>query len=144
VSGPTLAPAAPRATRLRALLLFCVAGVLALGVDLAVLYALKGLLGPYGARLLSFLCAASFTWAFNRHLTFAGPSRLGLWREYAAYLASMAVGGAVNYGMYAACIHWWPWATAHPALGVAAGSLAGLLFNFLAAERLMAAPKAQA
>ena len=129
--------------RVRALLLFAVAGVLALGVDVLVLYLLRGLLGNYMARLLSFLCAASFTWAFNRSVTFAGAKRYGLLREYLVYLGSMALGGLITYLVYAACLHWWPAAAAQPALGVAAGSLVAMGWNFVAAQRLMASPAAR-
>jgi putative flippase GtrA len=126
--------------RVRALLLFGVAGVLALGVDVALLYLLRGWLGNYGARLLSFLCAASFTWLFNRTITFAGEKRHGLLHEYLAYLGSVALGGLINYSAYAACVRWWPAAAAQPAIAVALGSLAGMGWNFLAAQRLLAPP----
>ena len=126
-------------TRLRGPLLFGVAGVLALGLDIGVLGLLTPWLGLYGARALSFLAAASFTWLFNRRLTFAGPRRLGLRAEYAAYLASMAMGGAVNLLVYAVTVWAWPLAAAHPALGVALGSLSGMVFNFLAARAVLVA-----
>jgi putative flippase GtrA len=129
--------AAPGAFRARALALFCLSGVLALIVDLAVLYALKRPLGPYAARGVSWLAAASFTWAFNRSITFSGPGRAGWAREYMTYLGSMAVGGLINYGVYAACVRWWPLATDHAFLGVVAGSLVSIVFNFAAAGRIL-------
>lgn len=123
--------------RWRAPLLFAVSGVLALALDVAVLYALKAALGVYLARLLSFLCAATFTWWFSRRFTFPGPKPHGLLREYLGYLSAMAVGAAINYGVYAACVAGWPAAAAQPAIGVALGSLSGMLFNFTAASRLL-------
>ena len=76
-------------------------GVLALLVDIGVLYAPKDGLGDYVGRGVSFLCAATFTWAFNRRLTFQTGAHDGLVAEYLAYLSSMAVGGVINYGVYA-------------------------------------------
>ncbi len=127
------------ASGLRSLLLFCVSGGLALLVDIGVLYALKAWAGYYLARALSFVCAATFTWLFNRSLTFKGPREGSLAREYFAYLSSMAVGGAVNYGVYVLSLAVSPVVQDQPAIGVALGSLAGLVFNFWSARRILKA-----
>jgi putative flippase GtrA len=138
----------------RQFLLFCVAGVLGLVVDTAVLYAAAPWLGWYGARLLSFWCAASTTWAFNRRFTFVTPltesqeaaeSPSQELAQYLRYLASMLLGGAVNYAIYVATLKgvglnantaWMglelsPWLGM---IGVALGSVGGLLFNFVSAR----------
>ncbi|HEY0201791.1 MAG TPA: GtrA family protein, partial [Burkholderiaceae bacterium] len=118
-------------------LLFAVAGVLGLLVDVAVLYAVAPLLGWYAARVLSFLSAASFTWWFNRRWTFTQPaSRDPIFKQYAKYLASMAIGGCVNYAVYAATLHWLHMPGA-ALLGVALGSVAGMGFNFLCARYIV-------
>lgn len=123
--------------RFRSPILFCVSGALALFVDIGMLYVCKPWLGVYGGRACSFLAAATFTWAFNRHITFTGEKRGSLLREYIAYLASMAVGGAINYLAYAASLSLLPIVRSEPAWGVAIGSLAGLTFNYLSARRIM-------
>lgn len=118
---------------------FAVVGTAGLFVDLAVLYAgllLVGL-GYLSARLLSFLAAATFTWYFNRRLTFAGADRRAPLRQLLRFLAVNSLGGLVNYGVYALVMHGYtgePW---RPLLGVALGSLSGLLFNFLGSRRLV-------
>jgi putative flippase GtrA len=119
-------------------LLFCVAGVIGLVVDTAVLYATAPLLGWYGGRVVSFLAAATATWLVNRHYAFAMHATAyneiaSILREYGSYLTSMLVGGVVNYLTYALIITWLktPWSAM---LGVAAGSIAGLLFNFASAR----------
>jgi putative flippase GtrA len=131
------------------LLWFGLSGVLALGVDLGVLALAQPLLGHYGGRALSFWAAATFTWLFNRVVTFARARRqhrmqagdaspaMSIWREYLSYFSSMAVGGALNYGAYAAAVAFLPMVHAHPGLGVALGSLVGMGFNFLAARRIL-------
>jgi putative flippase GtrA len=123
--------------RFRSLALFCVSGSLALLVDIGVLYLTKPVLGVYGGRAVSFLCAATFTWLFNRHITFKGVRQGGVLSEYLTYLSSMAVGGAINYGVYVACLQAFDVVRAQPAIGVGISSLFGLVFNYLAAKRII-------
>jgi putative flippase GtrA len=91
----------------------------------------------YGGRVCSFLVAATFTWAFNRNITFAGEKQGSVLKEYLAYLSSMAVGGAINYMAYAGSVNLFEAVRREPAWGVAIGSLAGLGFNYLSARRIM-------
>lgn len=123
--------------RFRSLILFGVSGVTALLVDIGVLYFLKPLLGLYGARVCSFLCAATFTWLFNRSITFPGHKDGSVLKEYLTYLSSMVVGGGINYLVYAISLSSFDVVRRQPAWGVAAGSLAGLAFNYLSARRIM-------
>ena len=144
----------------RQFLMFCIAGLMGLVVDTAVLYATAPWLGWYGARLLSFFCAASTTWAVNRRFTFAaqGPERAvdpspvsHTLAQYLRYMASMLVGGAVNYALYVATLKGfglhastaWMGIELSPWLGfmgVALGSVGGLLFNFVSARYFVFAP----
>jgi putative flippase GtrA len=121
----------------REFLSFAVVGAIGFVVDVAVLYLAAPLLGWYGARVLSFLAAATATWVLNRRYTFsernAGNSVL---REYLGYMVTMLGGAVVNYGAYVLVLHGFsgPWA---PAAGVALGSCAGLVVNFLSARYLV-------
>lgn len=118
---------------------FGVAGVLGLLVDMGVLWLSTPWLGLYGGRVLSFLCAATSTWAVNRRQTFAPTGRQGktLAAEYLAYLGTMSVGGTVNYGAYVAFVRHFPDLPGFSMLGVAVGSLVGLGFNFVSARYLI-------
>ncbi|MBD9667617.1 putative flippase GtrA [Variovorax beijingensis] len=124
----------------REFLAFAIVGAAGFVVDVAVLYLAAPLLGWYGARVLSFLAAATATWALNRRYTFAARRSSGaatpIVREYLGYLATMLGGAVVNYGAYVLVLHWasGPWA---PAAGVALGSCAGLAVNFLSARYLV-------
>lgn len=124
---------------MRQFALFCVSGVLATGIDAGIVQALVSLAGmdPYLARGISFLCAVTSTWLFNRHFTFAPPPGVPLHREWAKYVATQLGGFSVNFLVYAALV--WAFAPVRqwPALGVAAGSLAGLSVNYLAARHLV-------
>ncbi|KQP13295.1 GtrA family protein [Pseudorhodoferax sp. Leaf267] len=120
---------------------FCIVGALGFLVDVAVLYALALVLGWYGARVLSFLCAATFTWVLNRRHTFAAgaaeaTSRAAVGREYLRYLLSMLGGGAVNYLAYSLVLQWSASRQA-PLLGVAVGSVAGLVVNYALARHVV-------
>lgn len=117
---------------------FCVVGIVGLGVDMAVLYATAWALGWYGARVLSFTAAATATWWLNRRFTFqsGGTDAASVWQQYLRYMVSMLGGAVLNYAAYVATLHW----IALPgkaALGVALGSCAGLLSNYLTARHLV-------
>jgi len=119
---------------------FGVVGAVGFVVDTAVLYAaLAAGGGPYGGRVLSYIAAATTTWALNRAWTFraaggsAGRARIG--RQWALFLVVNLVGFAVNYGTYALLIANFPLVAAYPVLGVGAGALAGMTGNFLLSQR---------
>jgi putative flippase GtrA len=122
----------------RELLSFGVVGVIGYAVDVTVLYLLAPLMGPYAARVVSFLAAATTTWAFNRRYTFAARVSAGgsIWREYLGYLVTMSAGAVLNYGAYALTLHWIEGRGAL-AIAVAVGSLAGMTVNFLSARYLI-------
>ena len=52
-------------------------------------------------------------------------------------LDAMLVGGAINYATYTLVLHLLPPSAWAPAAGVAAGSLAGMLSNFVTAKRFV-------
>jgi putative flippase GtrA len=111
---------------------FFLAGLIGFAVDSGVLYLIKGMLGLLIARVVSFACAVLATWLLNRCLTFRDRSaRLGLFREFLGYLGLMLFGGTLNYAVYAWMVLYVRIAQDSPVLGVAAGSLSGMLLNFM-------------
>lgn len=125
----------------RQFVLFCGVGAAGFGVDVATLALTHNVLGVYGARLLSFLVAATATWLLNRYLTFRhSPAAVDLLREYVRYMGLMAGGGAVNYLVYS-CLAWrFEQGTSWLFLYVAIGSIAGLAVNYLGASRWLYRP----
>lgn len=123
---------------IRQLFFFAVAGVIGLLVDVAVLYALRGAIGPFYGRAVSFFAAVVATWLVNRTLTFR-DRRSGLTRrrEFTAYFTLMLAGGAVNYATYSAMVLTSELVRQHLFLGVAAGSVAGMAVNFLTSRYLL-------
>lgn len=124
---------------MRQFALFCVAGGLAFIVDAGVVQLMTSVVhaDPYAARLLSFLCAVTTTWWFNRRYTFADAADDGLSRQWLRYVGTQLGGFSVNYAVYALMLWMLPLVHRWPVLGVAAGSVAGLVVNFALARRFV-------
>lgn len=123
---------------LRSLFWFSFAGLVGFLVDVIVLYLLKSLLGLYVSRVFSFFSAVVATWLINRKVTFKDNSSGHSNRnELLIYLLLMLFGGIANYTTYALLISKYGWATNYPITGVAAGSLAGMLINFVTSKTLL-------
>lgn len=117
---------------------FVLSGVIGFVVDAGILYATKAILGLLLARLLSFLCAVLATWLVNRCFTFRDKTAgLGLFREWLSYLGLMLMGGLLNYSVYACLVLNVEIAHAYPVLGVAVGSIAGMLMNLVTSRYLL-------
>ena len=122
----------------RRLLAFGLAGALGFVVDTVVLYALKGLLGLFLGRAVSFSCAVVATWLINRQRTFrdrrSGHDPLG---EFVRYFGLMLAGGAVHYASYSVAVLNFAAASERPVIGIAVGSVCGMVVNYLTTRFLM-------
>ncbi len=117
---------------------FGVVGVVGLLVDTAALYAgLAVGLEFFAARIPSFFAAATVTWILNRAFTFKGAVDEPLHKQWAKFIAANAFGGVVNYGVSVGLEAGVDVVAAHPFLAVAAGSVAGMFFNFAASKHLV-------
>jgi putative flippase GtrA len=126
---------------------FAAVGVGGLFVDMGALWVALQLVGLnlYAGRVFSYLVAATFTWACNRTLTFAGAGADGAMRQWARFIFFNAIGGSVNFAVYVLvavklreAYAWTGQLSAMlPYLGVACGSVSGLAFNFLASKFLV-------
>ncbi len=123
---------------------FGVVGTVGFLVDTAVLYGALALgLGLYSGRALSYVAAATTTWALNRLWTFRGRGEGPALRQWALFLAVNLIGFASNYGTYAVLVAAVPQVAENPILGVAAGSLAGMAGIFLLSLRYVFADVAK-
>jgi putative flippase GtrA len=111
---------------------FAVVGVVGLFADMAALtFALEVLhLDVYSGRVFSYLVAATTTWALNRRFTFTRADTSSPFKQWLKFLGANAIGGVVNYAVYAAIVTYTALGADYPQIGVAAGSIAGLFFNF--------------
>jgi putative flippase GtrA len=119
---------------LRRFLSFSIIGAFGFIVDSSVLYlGLELGLGLRSGRVVSYLVAVTATWALNRRFTF-GASRRRAVIEWARFAITQLAGAAVNLGTYFALVAASGFVARFPVLGVAAGSIAGLGVNFVAAR----------
>ena len=104
-------------------------------VDAGVLWLMLHGLGAdkYSGRLVSFLCAVTFTWWGNRNLTFSdlrASGSGGMFREWLTFLVANALGGAINVGLYGALVTYAPPPFDNPFVALPVGVLAGMVVNF--------------
>lgn len=118
---------------------FGIIGTLGFVVDSAVLMACTKLLGmdPYTGRAISYVAAASATWAGNRFFTFRDRPQASAGKQWGLFVAVNALGFAINYGTYAVLLETVQAVRDFPVWGVAAGAIAGMFFNFAASSRLV-------
>ena len=127
-----------RAAVAQEFLRFGVVGTIGFVVDSGVLYGMLWLgAGLYLGRAISYVAAATATWALNRAWTFRGRGGGPVHRQWALFVAVNLVGFALNYGTYAVMVASIPVVAAHPVLGVAAGSIAGMFTNFVLSRRVV-------
>ncbi len=115
---------------------FSVVGTIAFAVNAGLVALLAPKIGPALGQMAAFPAATSVAWWLNRHYTF-GASH-GSWHaEWSRYFSANVFGWLVNNGIFFGLIA--ISATAHrmPVLGVAAGSIAGLAFNFTASRSMV-------
>lgn len=110
---------------------FSIVGTLGFLVDVGCFFCLSSLFGTFLSRIISFLAAVLFTYVLNKTLTFGLIySSVGFWEQLVPYLISMLAGGSVNLITFF-ILDWTVIFISHrPFLGIAIGSLAGLLVNF--------------
>ena len=118
---------------------FGIVGVVGYIVDVGVLALCMHAfgLGPYVGRVFSYIFGASTTWICNRLFTFRGQGSGHAGVQWAKFLVVCIGGFTLNYGTYAVLIANAPLIREYPPLGVAAGSLAGMFFNFFVVRRVV-------
>lgn len=116
---------------------FGTVGVAGYLTDTAVVYALKGWIGPGPAGIPSFIFAATVTWALNRSWTWRGRSSGPRLRQWAHFIAVSSPGLLLNRTVYETLVYAVPLCADYPFLATAAGTLGGMFLNFGLSRRLM-------
>lgn len=113
---------------------FCAVGAVGFAVDAGLLWLLleSAAMGPYAGRIVSFLAAATVTWALHRVFTFPDARRGPRGRQWLHFVAVNGAGALLNYGVYALLIATTALFAQNPVLAVAAGSAVALAVNFTA------------
>lgn len=115
---------------------FAIVGTLGFLVDASILYALKNVFGLFYSRIISFTFAVFTTWLLNRSFTFSRKNKLrgSPWLELIYYSTLMLIGGFINITSYSYLLLVSDTVNKYPIIGVAVGSIAGMMFNFLSSK----------
>ena len=116
---------------------FGVVGLVGLGIDTAIVYALRHTLGLYGAGMVSYLVAASGNWILNRTWTFRGYGSGPAHRQWVRFMIANLAGFVLNRGTYAILVTFLAAATRQPVIATAGGAIAGMFVNFTMSRRLV-------
>jgi putative flippase GtrA len=118
---------------------FGTVGALGFVVDTAFLYFGIDVLkfSRIAAGLFSFPFAVTFTWFGNRNFTFPHAPREHKTQQWAKFIIVCAIGLVFNRGTYALLVSNSSLVYKYPVLGLVAGTIAGMFFNFFAARRLV-------
>ena len=120
--------AAASAGLMRQMLIFGIVGTIGFAVNAVALQIALLAFGPITAQFIAFPFAVTATWWLNRRYTFR--SELPWRREWMRYVTANFIGWIVMNGTYVALVVSSTFIHAHPVIALAAGSLAGMTFNF--------------
>jgi len=116
---------------------FALVGVVGFGVDAGTLRFVIATFGLnlYLGRVVSFLTAATVTWALNRTFTFRHKGAPAA--QWLRFVCANALGGAVNFGVYALMVGTLATVREYPSIAVACGSVAGMGLNFILMKKVV-------
>ena len=131
-----------RNKQLHQLLRFGISGVAGFLVDAGIVELCTQTVGmtPIPAQAVAFGVAVTVTWLINRHWTFAEHASNKWLLEWTKYVAANSIGAAFNNAIYIPLVLTMVAFSKNPALAVAAGSLAGMAFNFAFSKLLVFGP----
>jgi putative flippase GtrA len=87
------------------------------------------------ARALSYICSVTSTWWLNRMWTFASTDS-ALFKQWLKFVSANTLGGSLNYGVSVGLVLLFPRLfLAVPVLALIAGSLCGMVVNFILSKR---------
>ncbi len=120
--------------------LFSVAGLLGFLVNASIVWLLTSIMKVNAiiAQIPAFSLAVTTTWLFNHNITFLNyTSEKNLFKEWLHYVTANSLGAAINNGVYVLLVLNVNIIGKKPVLAVVCGSLAGLIFNFVASRTLV-------
>jgi putative flippase GtrA len=126
------------------LLRFGAVGVVGFVVDAGSLVTIVALtdITPTPARIVSFLVAATVTFALNQRFTFRVGGGFSI-KRWVSYVMATALGACINIGVYRTWITHLDTSLLHLVIGTAVGSIAAMFFNFMASSMLVFRPNRQ-
>ena len=122
----------------RELFYFTIAGTSGFIADAGIVWLITSRgLGPIKAQAIAFSMAVLITWGINRTFTFRSSLKKKISTELMQYIAANSIGAVVNNAIYALLVMRFSLFAAVPVLAVAAGSIAGLGFNFTSSKMII-------
>lgn len=116
---------------------FSAVGVLGFVWDTGTVYALRPFTNLYIAGTCGFFVAATLNWLCNRLWTFRSVQHAPAHVQWSKFLATNALGFVFNRGTFFLLVAFVPLVAAHPVLGIAAGAIIGLGFNYTLSKRFV-------
>jgi putative flippase GtrA len=118
---------------------FGLSGIAGFLVDAGIVAILSGKLGadPVVAQGIAFTIAVTVTWLINRHWTFSENASERWLHEWTRYVVANSVGAIVNNGVYVFLVLCVAEFSKEPVFAVAAGSIAGMGFNFASSKLIV-------
>ena len=114
---------------------FGVVGIVGFITNAGIVVYFSSNIGPIYSQMIAFPVAVFITWLLNRNYTF-GISRYSWRQEFYRYLLGNLLGWAINNGTYFFLILNVSFVYQNPLIAVAAGSLSGMILNFIFSRRV--------
>jgi putative flippase GtrA len=123
---------------------FGIVGTMGFCWDTGTVYALRPFVNLYIAGTCGFIVAATANWAVNRVWTYRHKEHAALHVQWAKFVSANAIGFVFNRGVFFTLVSK-PFSAAaktdifytQPVLAIAAGSIAGLCFNYFLSKRFV-------
>lgn len=116
---------------------FGLVGVLGFLVDATTLTILLNEFPKGVSRAMAFAVAVTFTYALNRWFTFNARGQPGVLASYVKFIAANSSGGLLNLIVSTTLLKLSLPIVSHPFAAVAAGSLSGMIVNYLLSSRFV-------
>jgi putative flippase GtrA len=116
---------------------FGIVGAFGFCWDTATVYATKAHFGLYIAGALGFLVAATANWMMNRWWTFRHRAHAAAHVQWLKFLAANFIGFIFNRGTFFTLVALSALCRAQPVLAIIAGTVAGLVFNYILSKKLV-------
>jgi putative flippase GtrA len=121
---------------------FAIVGAAGFFVNAAALYVALNIFhaSRHAAWFIAFIPAVTFTWWGNRNLTFhehKSRTMMATFHEWLRFVVTNGFGALVNYLTYEVLMGWAPFPLNNPYVALAAGVLAGMMFNFTLSKKLV-------
>lgn len=105
--------------------------------DTITVYALRPFTSLYVAGTCGFFVAATLNWLCHRFWTFKTAPRAAASVQWVKFIGANAIGFVFNRGTFFLLVGFVPLVVTYPVIGIAAGVVVGLGFNYVLSKRFV-------